>query len=111
MRILLAQINPFIGDLPGNTAQIIAALHEARKMQAQIVLFPELVLCGYPPQDLLFFADFIGHFHRHQLHSLSTVGGIIWLCAVVDFLATANRIKIGHFRRRGDGVCIYADWF
>lgn len=53
MRILLAQINPTIGDLPGNGAKIRAAFKEARKQRADIVLCPELCLTGYPPEDFL----------------------------------------------------------
>tara|TARA_R110000787_G_scaffold38692_1_gene97254 strand:- start:8599 stop:10227 length:1629 start_codon:yes stop_codon:yes gene_type:complete len=52
--IVLAQLNPVVGDIPGNTAQVITALKSARdKFSAGLVIFPELVLCGYPPEDLL----------------------------------------------------------
>lgn len=52
--IVLAQLNPVVGDIPGNTAQVITALQSARdKFSAGLVIFPELVLCGYPPEDLL----------------------------------------------------------
>jgi NAD+ synthase (glutamine-hydrolysing) len=51
---VIAQLNPVVGDIPGNTKKIIAAVQEARfKHDAQIVIFPELILCGYPPEDLL----------------------------------------------------------
>ncbi|RLA47171.1 MAG: NAD+ synthase [Gammaproteobacteria bacterium] len=54
LSIVLAQLNPVVGDIPGNTRRVIAALHEARdKFAARLVIFPELVLCGYPPEDLL----------------------------------------------------------
>ena len=52
--IVLAQLNPVVGDIPSNTAQVITALKSARdKFSAGLVIFPELVLCGYPPEDLL----------------------------------------------------------
>jgi len=55
LRIALAQLNLFVGDVAGNTERIIAAAAEARaRLQADMVLFPELSLCGYPPEDLLF---------------------------------------------------------
>jgi NAD+ synthase (glutamine-hydrolysing) len=53
MRIALAQINPLVGDVGGNEELVRARLLEAREAGAQIVLFPELALTGYPPEDLL----------------------------------------------------------
>ena len=59
MRIALAQLNPTVGDLPGNEALIAGALAEAKAAGAQLVLFPELVVTGYPPEDLLFKEHFL----------------------------------------------------
>lgn len=59
MRIVLAQLNPIIGDIKGNLAKIIKAIDEARALKAEIILFSELVLCGYPAEDLLGLPDFI----------------------------------------------------
>lgn len=59
MRILLAQINPIIGDLKGNTDKILNSIAIAKKQKANLVLFPELSLTGYPPEDLLLLPDFI----------------------------------------------------
>ncbi len=53
MRIYVAQINPKIGDLAGNTSKILNAITQAKSQDADIVLFPEMAVCGYPPQDLL----------------------------------------------------------
>ena len=54
LSFVLAQINPVVGDIPGNTQRVISAVTDARDlMSAQVVVFPELVLCGYPPEDLL----------------------------------------------------------
>ena len=54
LKVALAQINPLVGDIPGNTRLVIDTLHHARDaLKADIVIFPELVLCGYPPEDLL----------------------------------------------------------
>ena len=50
----MAQLNMRVGDVHGNVDRIIAAAHEARdQLQADLILFPELTLCGYPPEDLL----------------------------------------------------------
>ncbi len=59
MRVFVAQLNPIVGDLEGNTQKIIQALDRARAKAADIVLFPELALCGYPPEDLLLHPSFI----------------------------------------------------
>lgn len=59
MRVALAQINPTVGDLEGNTQQILHAISTARKQGADTVLFPELALTGYPPEDLLLLHHFI----------------------------------------------------
>src|SRR4029453_18198430 len=59
MRLALAQINPVVGDLDGNTALIPDRLGEARANGAELVLFPELAVTGYPPEDLLLRPGFI----------------------------------------------------
>lgn len=53
LRIALAQINPCVGDLEGNTEKIIANIRRAKNEKADLVVFPELSLPGYPPEDLL----------------------------------------------------------
>jgi NAD+ synthase (glutamine-hydrolysing) len=53
-RIALAQANFLVGDIPGNIGRVIALATEARdRLQASLVVFPELTLIGYPPEDLL----------------------------------------------------------
>ncbi len=59
MRILVSQLNPTIGDLEGNTNKILQTLDRARSKGADIVLFPELTICGYPPADFLLHHSFI----------------------------------------------------
>jgi NAD+ synthase (glutamine-hydrolysing) len=55
LRIALAQLNLFVGDVGGNTQRVLDTAAEARdKLEADLVLFPELAVCGYPPEDLLF---------------------------------------------------------
>ena len=58
-RLAMGQMNPTVGDLEGNTAKILQAVDEARSLGADLVAFPELALCGYPPEDLLFKPQFI----------------------------------------------------
>ncbi len=59
MKLLAAQMNPTIGDMEGNVRKILAALKRARAVGADIVLFPELAVTGYPPEDLLLDGAFI----------------------------------------------------
>ena len=54
LRIALAQLNFFVGDVAGNTQRVIDTAAQARDLGADLVMFPELTLCGYPPEDLLF---------------------------------------------------------
>ena len=58
LRIAIAQINLTVGDLAGNVERILAAADEALALGADLLLTPELALCGYPPEDLLLRPDF-----------------------------------------------------
>ena len=59
MRLALAQINSVVGDVDGNAAKVVEWLERARGENADLVLFPELVLTGYPPEDLLLRPGFV----------------------------------------------------
>src|SRR5258705_9102339 len=69
MRLALAQINSVVGDVDGNAAKVVEWLERARGENADLVLFPELVVTGYPPEDLLLRPGFIRAARR-------AVGGI-----------------------------------
>ena len=64
MKILVAQINPTIGDVDGNTEKVVASIARAREAKSDIVLFPELTICGYPPQDLVYHRAFIDRMEK-----------------------------------------------
>ncbi|RKZ95323.1 MAG: hypothetical protein DRQ46_08650, partial [Gammaproteobacteria bacterium] len=52
--LIMGQINPVVGDIAGNVKKIIKAAKQARdEFDADLVVFPELTLTGYPPEDLL----------------------------------------------------------
>ena len=91
MRICVAQINPIIGDLQGNTKKILEKIEQARSMHAQIVLFSELTICGYLPQDLLLHKDFI---EEMQLCLEEIVKASTGLSVIVG-LARPNKGKKG----------------
>jgi NAD+ synthase (glutamine-hydrolysing) len=69
LRIGLAQINTTVGDFSGNRRKILSTIDEARSSGIDILAFPELSICGYPPEDLLFKPGFI----TENLHSLQKV--------------------------------------
>ncbi len=70
MKIAIAQINPTVGDLAGNTQRILAAAEQAARSGADLLLTPELSLCGYPPRDLLMRPSFIQQM-KQQLGELA----------------------------------------
>jgi NAD+ synthase (glutamine-hydrolysing) len=58
--IAIAQLNLTVGDIDGNTDKIIAAAHHAKNyFQADLIVYPELTICGYPPEDLVYRHDFL----------------------------------------------------
>ena len=59
MRLALAQINSVVGDLEGNAERILDRIKEAKRQSVDVVLFPELIVTGYPPEDLLLRPGFI----------------------------------------------------
>ena len=64
LRVALAQLNTTIGDFDGNHARIIEAAQQAADSQADVVVYPELALTGYPPEDLLIRGSFIDEAQR-----------------------------------------------
>jgi NAD+ synthase (glutamine-hydrolysing) len=59
LRLALAQINPTVGDLAGNSKKILEYVKKAKRSRADIAVFPELALTGYPPEDLVLKPQFI----------------------------------------------------
>ena len=59
LRLAMAQVNPTVGDLEGNARKVLECLKEARALDVDLIAFPELVLTGYPPEDLLYKPQFI----------------------------------------------------
>ena len=53
LRVGMAQINTTVGDFPGNAGKILETVEQARNLGVDLLTFPELAVCGYPPMDLL----------------------------------------------------------
>jgi NAD+ synthase (glutamine-hydrolysing) len=85
MRLALAQINTTVGDLDGNRERILARLDEAKEAQADLVLFPELAVTGYPPEDLLLRPGFLRAAKRSLNEIARATRGITALVGVPHF--------------------------
>ena len=85
MRVALAQLNTVVGDIAGNTRLALEALARARAAGADLTVFPELVLTGYPPEDLLLRPAFardseraLEEIARHVTVGAALVGCVEW---------------------------------
>jgi NAD+ synthase (glutamine-hydrolysing) len=88
MKLALAQFNPTVGDFEGNAARMLSLAERARQRGADLAVFSELCLCGYPPQDLLERPAFIDRNHKE----LKQLAAKLPLPAIVGF---AGRVKNG----------------
>src|SRR5215471_21641763 len=88
MKIALVQFNPTVGDFAGNSARILALSQKAKERGADLAVFSELCLCGYPPQDLLERPIFIDR----NLKELKALAAKVPLPSLVGF---AGRVKNG----------------
>src|ERR1700683_5575490 len=83
LRVALSQINPVVGDLGGNAERLIAALGVAEEAGADVAVFPELAITGYPPEDLMLKPGFVAD----NLAALAKVAAATERCvAVVGFV-------------------------
>jgi NAD+ synthase (glutamine-hydrolysing) len=101
----MAQINTTVGDFAGNTQKILEAVTEARSLGVDVLTFPELAICGYPPEDLLFKPQFV----EENLRSLErVVDGSSGLTIVVGFVdAKEDLYNAAAVVNDGKLVCVY----
>ena len=83
-RLAMAQMNATVGDLDGNSERIVAAIREARGLEADLVAFPELALPGYPPEDLLLKPQFIRENGDQLLRIAAECQGIAAIVGFID---------------------------
>jgi len=88
MKIALAQFNPTVGDFAGNSARILSMVEQAKQRGADLTVFTELCLCGYPPQDLLERPSFIDR----NLSELKALAAKLPAPAIVGY---TGRVKNG----------------
>ena len=84
MRIGLAQLNTTVGDLPGNRRLILEAYQSLVTQGAELVVFPELVVCGYPPRDLLFKSRFVPDIEASLADIATQIGDVPALIGTVE---------------------------
>jgi NAD+ synthase (glutamine-hydrolysing) len=84
LRIALGQINTTVGDFVENRRKIMEALAQARSLEVDILTFPELAICGYPPEDLLFKPKFIEENRKSLQKIINETSGLTAIIGFVD---------------------------
>lgn len=101
MRLVMAQRNPLVGDIEGNARAVVSATREARNLLgAELVVFPELMLTGYPPEDLLLRPSL----NTRIDEALAAIGAEIEVPVVIGYPAVRNGV-----RRNAAGVLFPGD--
>ena len=105
LRLAMAQINATVGDLDGNTSKVIDYIERARSFSADLVAFPELVITGYPPEDLLLRPQFIKDNVAKMHKVVAASRGIAVVIGFVDMVSDIhNAAAVAH---DGDLVGVY----
>jgi len=101
MKVALAQLNPLVGDIAGNTGKIIAALQEAKARGAELIAFAELAVIGYPPKDLLLKPKFI----RDNVAAVERIARECRGIAAIVGFAQENDEPTGRHLRNSAALC------
>jgi NAD+ synthase (glutamine-hydrolysing) len=83
VKIALGQINPTVGDFSGNASKIIEFAHRAQNSGAELILFPELSVCGYPPRDLVERPTFVAKNRETAERIAAETKGVSVICGLV----------------------------
>ena len=104
MKIALAQINTTVGDLSGNVDRMIRAAREASAAGAQLVVFPELSLTGYPPRDLVEKPTFVER-SEHELERLAAETASLPLAVIAGYVGHSQSPTGKHAANRAAVLC------
>ena len=91
LRLAMVQMNAVVGDIGGNTRAICRWIREAKKAKADVVVFPELAVSGYPPEDLLLMPQFLRDVHRMQNRIAKASASLM---AVVGSVASPQEFRL-----------------
>jgi NAD+ synthase (glutamine-hydrolysing) len=97
VKIALAQINPTVGDFHGNTAKIVDYTHQAAANNADLVVFSELAICGYPPADLLEKTSFVAR-AGEAMQEVATATASLPIAIISGFVTPAEKGSGKHVR-------------
>jgi NAD+ synthase (glutamine-hydrolysing) len=109
LRLAMAQVNPIVGDLEGNSRKILDVLGQARSLEVDLVAFPEMVLTGYPPEDLVYKPQFIQDNLRAMKNVASQSHGLTVVLGLVD--SKTEKHKAAAIASDGQLVGIYHKMF
>ena len=84
VQVALAQLNFTVGDIDGNTARVVESIEWARRAGAQVLAVPELAICGYPPEDLVYKRGFVEANASALQEIASTTGDLLTIVGFVD---------------------------
>ncbi|MDB6061659.1 MAG: synthase [Verrucomicrobiaceae bacterium] len=90
LKIVMAQLNPLVGDIDGNAQKVLVAIEQAQQQGADVLVFPELMLTGYPPEDLLLRPSIKPRVDRSLARICAAVGDIY--------------VVVGYPRLRAEGL-------
>ena len=105
LRIAACQLNLQVGDLGGNTEKIIAAYREAEASSADIAVFTELAVCGYPPEDLLLKSAFV----EETQETLKSIAEEVGSCVAVIAFVSGEEAAADPIRRTSNAAAICAN--
>ena len=105
LRIAVCQLNLHVGDLDGNKEKIITAYKQAESATADIAIFPELAVCGYPPEDLLLKSAFVEEVQK----TLETISREINSCVAVIGFVSGEEAAADPVRRTSNSAAICAN--
>ncbi|MCU4416205.1 NAD+ synthase [Acinetobacter bereziniae] len=105
-KIALAQFSPFIGDLDSNVQKMIEQANEAKKQNAEIIVFPELSIIGYPAEDL-FLRPSLAKRTAQAFEKLATIKDIVLVFGFVNLTGDGQRYNAAAVMKDGQVLGIY----
>ncbi|OOY41671.1 NAD+ synthase, partial [Solemya velum gill symbiont] len=110
LRVVIAQVNLLVGDIEGNARQVIRLASRARdEQQADLIVFPELTLTSYPPEDLLLRPECHDRIEKALTEIISSISGITVVIGYPRSTDTGMYNMAGVFRD-GDRLGEYSKW-